>query len=145
MTFDLAFGLGHETQAGLSPSSAARAPMPKEPAYHRGLSTLGRAPSSLSRVFAPGEVIGLFARGMEHEIADFRVAREQGLRVIQGLGGDLAGMVHAHQGRGFAPVVGRQGGVGLRASRGPGTRPGGRGGRRPGGPAGPAGRGPPLK
>ena len=87
--------------------------MPKEPAYHSGLSTLGRLPSSLEPGFAPGEVIGLFACRIQHEFADFRVAGEHGLGVVQRLGGHLAGMIHAHQGRGLALFVGGQGGVGL--------------------------------
>ena len=43
---------------------------------------------------------------MEHEFAHFGVPGEQGLRVIEGLGGHLASMIHAHQGRRFALIVG---------------------------------------
>ena len=46
----------------------------------------------------------------------FGVPGEQGLRVIEGLGGHLAGMIHPHQGRGFASVVGGKGGIRLLAS-----------------------------
>ena len=80
--------------------------MPNEPAYHSGLSRLGRLPNSLQPGLAPGEVIGLLARRVEHEFADFRVTGEQGLGVIQRLGGHLTGMVYAHQGGGFPLLVG---------------------------------------
>ena len=58
-------------------------------------------------------MVGLLARRMEHEFAHFGVPGEQGLRVIEGLGGYLAGMIHPHQGRGFASVVGGKGWQGL--------------------------------
>ena len=58
-------------------------------------------------------MIGFLAGRVEHEFPDFRVTREQGLGVIQRLGGHLAGMVHAHQGGGFAPVLGGKGGIRL--------------------------------
>jgi hypothetical protein len=54
-------------------------------------------------------VIGFLARGMEHEFAHFGVPGEQGLRVIEGLGGYLTCMIHPHEGCGFASVVGGKG------------------------------------
>jgi hypothetical protein len=84
---------------------------------------------------APSEMIGLLASGADHEFADFRVPGEQRLGVIQGLRGHLAGMVHAHQGGGFPPFVGRQGGIGIAGLAGPGRR-----GRAGDGPAGRRGR-----
>ena len=83
---------------------------------------------------------------MEHEFADFRVTGEQGLGVVQRLRGYLAGMVHAHQGCGFASVVGGKGGIRLLAFRaGLAGRTGVPAGRRPGAQAGPAGRDPPQR
>ena len=75
-------------------------------------------------------MIGLFARGVEHEFADFRVAGEQRLGVVQGLGGHLAGMVHAHQGRGFPLFISGKRGIGLAVREaGGGVRHGPAGGR----------------
>ena len=49
MSLHLAFGLGDEPQTGAIAKVAARAPMANEPAYHSGLSRLGREPSSRNR------------------------------------------------------------------------------------------------
>ena len=79
---------------------------------------------------APCEVVALFAGGGFQQIASRRVAREQGLPAVQRLRGDLAGVIHAHQGRALATFFGRQVGVG-EASGGRGTGCGGRRGKRP--------------
>ena len=106
MTFDLALGLGHEPQAGAVSEQRGKGADAERSRIPKGVEHAGSATEFLEPRFAPGEVVGFLAGGVEHELPDFGVAREQGLGVIQGLGGDLAGMIDAHQGRGFAPGVG---------------------------------------
>lgn len=134
MAFDLAFGLGHEPQAGTVPEQCGKRADAERTRVPEGVQHAGSATQFLEPGFTPGEVIRFFARRIEHEFPDFRVARKQGLGVVQRLGGHLARMVYAHEGRGFAPVVGRKRGIsllggilsGVLGSRGYGP-PGGRG------------------
>ena len=95
-----------------SPSAAASAPMANEPAYHSGLSRLGRAAElaqALSRT-RPGDR-PLPRAASSSSVAGRRRAGQQRLAVVERLGGDFAGMVDAHQGR-------RRGGARRRADRG---------------------------
>ena len=69
-------------------------------------------------LFAPGEVIGLLAGGLLRSMrTDRRVAGDQRLPVVQALGGDLAGVVDAHQRGGLArarlPAAGPAAGPGV--------------------------------
>ena len=82
--------------------------MKKEPAYHSGLSRLGRESSSRRRLShqARWSVSSRAASSSSLRVASD--ARREGLAVIEGLGGDLPGMVDAHQGRGPAPLIGRE-------------------------------------
>jgi hypothetical protein len=52
----------------------------------------------------PGQVIGFFGGGGLQMRLQARLARGQGLRAVQGLGADLAHMVHPHQSGGFAAL-----------------------------------------
>ncbi len=107
-------------------ASAASAPMAKEPAYHSGLRRLGRAPSSREPRLAPGQVIGLVLGGPEQHGARRGAAGHESLAVVERLGGELAGVIDAHERGTLAPL-----------RRGEGSRAGGRGARhRPGGPCG---------
>ena len=123
MAFDLALGLRDEPQTGLVAEHCGERADAERSGIPERIQHAGPGAELLEPGLAPGEVIGLLARRMEHEFADFGVAGEQGLGVIQGLGGDLAGMIHPHQGRGFAAVLGGQGGIGLGVRRFPGCGP----------------------
>ena len=87
-----------------SPARPASAPIANEPAYHSGLSRLVRPPSSSMRVCAPGEMIGLLAGRLHQRLPGRRAARRQRLPLVQGLGGDLTGMIDPHQRRGASAV-----------------------------------------
>ena len=113
MTFDLAFGFGDEAEAGPVAQQGGEGADAERSGIPEWIEEAGPAAELLEPGFAPGEVVGLLARRMQQEFADFGVAREQRLGVVQGLGGDLAGMVDAHQRGGFPAVVGRQRGIGF--------------------------------
>ena len=109
MAFDLPLGFGHETKAGaIAEQSRERADAERSCIPER-IQHAGSGAELFQPGLAPGQVVGLLASRMEHEFAHFGVPGEQGLRVIERLGGHLAGMIHPHQGRGFAPVVGGKG------------------------------------
>ena len=106
MTFDLALGLGDEAQAGAIPQQRGEGADAERACIPEWVQDAGTRAQFLEPGFAPGQMIRFFPRRVEHEFADFGVTREQGLRVVQGLCGHLAGVVHAHEGRGFAPDFG---------------------------------------
>jgi dipeptidyl aminopeptidase/acylaminoacyl peptidase len=56
-------------------------------------------------VLAPGQVRALLGGGLQHVLADRRVARDQRVALVQRLRGDLAGVVHAHQARRMAACL----------------------------------------
>ena len=119
MPLDLALGLGHEAEAGAIAPQAAAAPTAKEPAYQSGLSRLGRAPSSCSRVSHHARWSDSARAACAEQRARAGARAMSGLAVIQGLGGELAGVVDAHE-RGAGAALGfGQGGAGL--SGRPGT------------------------
>ena len=78
--------------------------MANEPAYQSGLSRLGREPSSRSRVSHQARWSVSSRAALQQQLARASSRRDEGLAVIQRLGGDLAGMIHAHQGGGLAPL-----------------------------------------
>ena len=100
--------------------SAASAPMANEPAYQSGLSRLGRDCSSCRRVSHQARWSVSSRAACEQQLAGLLGARSEGLAVIQGLGGDLPGVVHPHEGGGRAAL-----GLGKRrpavAADGPGS------------------------
>src|SRR3954463_8955343 len=73
MTLDLALRLGHEPEAGAIPeqrrdgADAERTRIPQRLERARVATEFGEAG------LAPGEVVGLLARGIQHEIPDIRV------------------------------------------------------------------------
>ena len=76
---------------------------------------------------APGQMIGLLARGVEQQLAGCGGAGDEGLAVIERLGGDLAGMIDAHE-RGGRARRSASGRAACSASR---RRPGRGAARRP--------------
>jgi len=127
VTFDLSLRFGHETEAGLVSQQRGERADAEGTGIPKGLQQTGSTAQFLQPRLAPCEVIGLFARGVQHELPYFRVPGEHGLSVIEGLGGYLAGVVDAHQRRGFAPVFAGQVGIGLLSLPCRGRRAGGRG------------------
>ena len=119
MALDLPFSLDHETKAepvverGRQSADGERAGIP-----HR-VQQAGSRPQLFESAGAPGQVIAFFAGRMEQEVARFALPGQQGLAMVESLGGNLARMVNPHQAGGMP--------AGLR------THGGGRGerGRRP--------------
>src|SRR5881394_1341117 len=139
MPFDLALRFRHESKACRVSedrgrrANAERSGIPERVQYARPGAQLFQ--SSL----APGEVIGLFPSGVEHEFPHFRPSREQRLSMVESLCGHLAGMVDPHESSGLAAVWRRKrasidlgGGRWQRGAAG--------GGRTQKGPQGPVGR-----
>ena len=94
---DLALGLDHEAQV---PAVAAQAGghadgiaagVPQRVEQARPAVEGGEAPG------APGQVVGFLLRRFQQLGAHRRVACHRGLAAVQGLGADLAGVVHPHQ------------------------------------------------
>ena len=113
MTFDLALSLGDEAQAGAVPEQCGERADAEGSRIPEGVEYAGSATQFLEPGFAPGEVIGFIARRVEHEFPDLGISREQCLGVVERLGGHLARMIHAHEGRGLPPGLGRKRGIGL--------------------------------
>jgi hypothetical protein len=133
MPFHLSFSLGDEAKTGPVAYQSGQGSDAERARVPQWFEQAGPTPQFLETRFAPGKVIGLLARGIQHEIADFRVAGKHGLGVIQGLGGHLTGMIDAHQCGGLALFIRGQAGIRFLclASRdwgGRGHRPAGRGG-----------------
>ncbi|MNY23962.1 hypothetical protein D3C86_1576500 [compost metagenome] len=97
MVLDLALGLGDEAQAhavtGATGQEAdgERARVPDRVQQARTRAEFAQA------LGAPGEVVFLLARGGIHLRPHRRGARRDLLRLVQGLGADLADMVDTHQ------------------------------------------------
>ncbi len=89
-----------------SPIRPAPAPIRYEPAYHSGLSTLGRLPSCCQPVFAPGEMVGFFPRCFVHGRAHLLQTGGGGLAPIQALSGHFPGVVDPHQAGDMTPIFG---------------------------------------
>ena len=130
MAFDLPLGFRHE------PEAHAIAEQSREGADREG----SRIPERIEHAGARRRALSAGSRtrpggrssSRRHgaEFAYFVAPREQGLRVVEGLGGYLAGMIHPHQGRGFAPLGSAKRGVGRLAGRGCAARAGGEQGPR---------------
>jgi len=106
--FDLTLGLGTNPRLARSPSSAAAAPMAKDPAYQSGLSRLGRAASSFSASHTTRDDR---IRSAPRPSA-CRASRRSGRRRPdrdRAPGSELAGVVDAHEGRAGTPFRTRQG------------------------------------
>jgi hypothetical protein len=65
--------------------------------YQAGLRRLGRLPSSTQALLGPHQVIDLLGGGFTHFLAHRWQSRGQRLSLVQGLGTDLARVIHAHQ------------------------------------------------
>ncbi len=113
MTFHLSLGLGYEPQAGAVAEQRGERADAKGAGIPERIEHAGAGPQLLEPGLAPGEMIGFLAGGVKHEISDIRVPREQGLRMVERLGGHLAGVVDPHEGGRLSPVVCRQGGIGF--------------------------------
>src|SRR5579863_10770132 len=97
MTFDLSFGLDDEAEAspvtqecrGGAESEGAGVPQRVQQARLR--------PELPETRLAPGEMIGLRARGCQKQLACGLRAGDKSLAVVEGLCGELAGVVDAHE------------------------------------------------
>jgi hypothetical protein len=133
MTFDLPLRFSDEAEAGAvahqrgEGANAEGSRIPERVQHARAAAQL------LEAGLAPGQVVGFLAGGIEHELPDPGISREQGLGVVQRLRGHFPGVVHPHQGGGFAFGLRRKAGIGLL-----GIFSGGRAGARRGGRYGPA-------
>lgn len=142
MSFDLSLGFHHKTQTcpitgqGRERADGEGACIPQWIQQTRPRFQL------FQPGLAPGQMIRFLAGGLEQQIPGGGAAGGKSLPVVQRLGGHLAGMVDAHQGRsGTAVGVGKVLGMPLGLSGGGGEcrqRPGGpgRGKKRPQGPVG---------
>ena len=109
MAFDLPLRFRHEPEAGAIAEQSREGADPERSCIPERVKYAGSGAELFQTGLAPGQVVGLLASSMEHEFAHFGIPGEQGLRVIERLGGYLAGMIHPHQGCGFASVVGGKG------------------------------------
>ena len=137
VSFHLTFGFGDKSKAGAIPHQGRERANAERAGVPQWLEHAGSTAEFAQAGFTPGEVIGLFACRIDHELTDFRVPGEQRLGVIQRLSGHLARMINPHQGGRLAFFVGSQGGVGLlglsrRRARGGRYRPAGGRGRQQG-------------
>ena len=99
--------------------------MAKEPAYHKGCKQAGTAAQFGKPGLAPGQVVGLFPGRLFQQVAGGRIAGDQGLTVVETLGGHLPGMIDPHQGDRLPALTLIQGGACLRVGgpRGGATGP----------------------
>ena len=96
--------------------------MAKEPAYQSGFSRLRRDCSSRSRCSHQARWSVSSAAALSSSWRVAADARDQGLSVVQRLGGDLARVIDPHEGRGRAVGSASDKGLGLATSgRGPGS------------------------
>ena len=101
------------------PAEPAAAPMAKEPAYQSGLSRLGRAAEFRQARLAPGQVIGLGARGLLEQCARAPGARRRTPGRGRAPGRRSRRVVDAHECGGCAALGLRQGGCGRGCRGGP--------------------------
>ncbi len=69
----------------------------------------GAALQFLQALLAPGQMIDFLGGGFVHGRLHRRIACGKGLTLVQGLGGDLSGMVDPHQAHRFCALGRRQG------------------------------------
>ncbi len=113
VSFHLTFGFGDKSKAGAIAHECRERADAKGPRVPQRLEHTGPAAQLAQPGFTPGEMIGFLARRIDHELPDLGIPGEEGLGVIQRLGGHFPGVIDAHQGGGLTLFVGREGGVGL--------------------------------
>ena len=79
--------------------------MANEPAYHSGLSSDGRSPSSASRCCVHARCSSSSRAASANSRLMRGLAGEHRLRRVQRLGADLAGVIDAHEPGGVAALV----------------------------------------
>lgn len=95
--FDLFFRLSHEPEADTIAKRACYGANRKGSRIPHGIQHAGAAAKLCQPALAPGEMIRLLGGGFLHRRGDFRVARGQGLALIEGLCGYFAGVIDPHQ------------------------------------------------
>src|SRR6185312_14359132 len=105
MTLDLALRLGHEAAACTISERGGKSADRKRACIPEGVQTAGARAELGEARFAPGEMIGFLARRREKPGAGLLGSRRQSLPVVEGLSGDLSGMVDAHEGGRAAAVL----------------------------------------
>ncbi len=108
MLLDLAFGLGHETQAHAIAGTSGQQPDGECAAVPEWIQQAGTAAELLDAGLRPRQVVGLFARSLLEHRAQGRIARRQRLGVVQRLGADFTDVIDPHQRRGFPPFSVRE-------------------------------------
>src|SRR6476661_5988815 len=89
MAFHLPLSFGHEAEARLVAEQCRERADAERAGIPEWIENAGSRAEFAQPRLAPGEVVGLFAGGVEHEFADFRIPGEQRLRVVQRLRGDF--------------------------------------------------------
>ena len=106
VAFDLPLRLDHETEAGAVAGDSGERADEKRAGVPEWVEQARTGVELFQAALAPSEVIGLLACGIEQELASGLGASGHRLTMIKSLGGNLPGMVDAHQGRGPALFIG---------------------------------------
>src|SRR6185437_11517866 len=97
MALDLPLRLDHEPEAGPVTGERRDRTNKEGAGVPQRVEQAGTGMQVLQAALAPGEVIGLLAGRIEqHPARSFRAGGDR-LAMVERLGGDLAGMVDAHQ------------------------------------------------
>ena len=97
MLLHLAFGLDHKAQADAVAQAAGQKANAEGTGIPERVEQTWAAAQFIKTLLRPREVVGFFARGLLHLLAQRVTARRQRLRLVQRLGADLTDMVDAHQ------------------------------------------------
>jgi hypothetical protein len=126
MRLYLNFGFREKTHRCCGTETRSECPQDKGTGVPHGIKKAGAATELLDPHAGPSKVISLFLTCAKEKPALFLISREQCLALIEGLGRNLSGMVHAHQ-RGSMPSLWRAkrslGPLTLREGHGLGAEP----------------------
>ena len=112
MRLHLPLGFGDESQADAVSRDAGGHAQEKAPGVPDRVQPAGASIEFLESFGAPGQVVLFFLGGLEQVAFDFLGTRHQRLAPVERLGGNLAGVVDAHEGDAVAAGGGGEVGFG---------------------------------